>query len=150
MNTEGQIKINDFGVSEYIEKKFEKKQYYFDTNNYKSPEFLQGLKHEPLSDIWLLGIIVYECIYGRCPFKYKDDYDLVDQIKNFSIPKDANEDLRHFVETCLQFEAENRMSAKDLLQHPWLTLARRIHADGKIDSFCRKFIFKIIKMRRNL
>lgn len=65
------------------------------TRDYISPEMVNDSVSGPFSDVWALGIIVYELYTGKRPFRGYNELEIYEQIKggNFEytkeIPKDA-------------------------------------------------------------
>lgn len=53
------------------------------TLSYMSPEQLEGNveRIDGRSDIWAIGVILYECLTGARPFRGTDDAELIDQIR---------------------------------------------------------------------
>ena len=49
---------------------------------YTAPEILEGKDYNLSSDIYSLGCVIYEAIYGNAPFKFSSKNDLLYQIKN--------------------------------------------------------------------
>lgn len=68
---EGRIKLADFGFSISIEKCQEKCNYNVGSPYYMPPETLKYNVYSFKSDIWALGIIAYEMVYGHLPWKDK-------------------------------------------------------------------------------
>ncbi len=64
INTKGQIKIADFGVSGKINQTNSTKDTWIGTVTYMSPERLQGLEYTSDSDLWSLGMTILECLIG--------------------------------------------------------------------------------------
>ena len=64
LNTQGQIKIADFGVSGKINNTNSSKGTWIGTVTYMSPERLEGLNYTSDSDLWSLGITILECLIG--------------------------------------------------------------------------------------
>ena len=38
---------------------------------YMAPEVLKGCSYNSKADIWSLGVVIYECLFGYCPFEDK-------------------------------------------------------------------------------
>lgn len=148
-NLDGHLKLADFGVSAQVMKTLDQKSTYVGTEKYMAPERLQGPKHGSKSDIWSLGIIAYECFYGHHPVKYDNQFDLIEKMKTFKIPEDAPPKFKDFILSCLKFDANERSSAQKLLAHEWLSMARKIKRDNKIELFCKKYLVSYYKTNKS-
>jgi serine/threonine protein kinase len=91
------------------------------TLNYMAPEQLTGSKIGPLVDIFALGIILYELIYGDHPFKGNSSTELLRNILGDTPPQfsdkrdDVPYDLIRILRRCLQKDPEYRFqTAKDV------------------------------------
>jgi serine/threonine protein kinase len=91
------------------------------TLNYMAPEQLTGGKIGPQVDIFALGIILYELIYGDHPFKGNSSTELLRNILRETPPHfsgkrdDLPYDLIRIVRRCLQKDPEYRFqTAKDV------------------------------------
>ena len=49
---------------------------------YMAPEILKGETYSMKADIWSLGVVLNEMIYGKCPFEAKNIYGLIVNIQN--------------------------------------------------------------------
>ena len=49
------------------------------------PESLKYNKYSYKSDVWAIGVIAYELIYGKRPWKDRDDDVLIEKITNTQI-----------------------------------------------------------------
>ncbi len=77
INSSGQIKLTDFGVSKELMSSIAMGQTFVGTFKYMSPERVQNKPHSYSSDIWSLGIVLIECATKKCPF---DEVDSVSEI----------------------------------------------------------------------
>ncbi|KAJ7078616.1 ste7-like protein [Mycena belliarum] len=77
-NSQGEIKICDFGVSGELINSIA--DTFVGTSTYMSPERIQGAQYTVKSDVWSLGISLIELALGRFPFSesLSDDSDLSD------------------------------------------------------------------------
>ncbi len=87
----GRLKVLDFGISRRTEAKAGEETTRFDqswesqhtftgTLPYIAPEVLKGEEADERSDIWSLGVLLYEMAAGRRPFRGATAYDLSAQI----------------------------------------------------------------------
>lgn len=75
ITSEGQVKIVDFGLAKLAgQLKLTSTGKTMGTASYMSPEQGRGEEVGPRSDIWSLGIVLYEMVTGEVPFK--GDYDV--------------------------------------------------------------------------
>ncbi len=69
INQSGKIQISDFGISLMGNSvKTSRDSGLFGTINYLSPEYIQDGRFDRRSDIYALGLILYELLTGRLPF----------------------------------------------------------------------------------
>ena len=52
---------------------------------YMAPEVLKGEQYTIKADIWSLGVVLYEMIYGDCPFKSNSIAMLINTISKSEI-----------------------------------------------------------------
>ena len=68
LGKDGAIKVTDFGISQLISAASKNAETVCGTPGYLAPECLQGEGYSPKSDLFSLGIILYEMLTGRHPF----------------------------------------------------------------------------------
>jgi serine/threonine protein kinase len=72
------IKLCDFGWS--AEEKGLKRNTFCGTYEYMAPEMLFKGEYDYRVDIWALGILLYEMLHGRAPFKGKTASEVKDSM----------------------------------------------------------------------
>ena len=81
LNREGEIKLTDFGISKVLETTYTLCHTYVGTALYMSPERIQSVSYSYPSDVWSVGIILYELAVGHPPISPKTPalalYDLI-------------------------------------------------------------------------
>jgi eukaryotic-like serine/threonine-protein kinase len=74
--SDGQVKVTDFGIARAIsstqEEDLTQAGQVMGTATYFSPEQAQGRPVDPRSDVYSLGVVLYEAVCGRPPFRGED------------------------------------------------------------------------------
>ena len=131
VNSKGEIKIADFGVSAIVEGSWAQKKTMIGTYIYMAPERIDYDSYTINSDIWSLGIIVMECLLGYYPYiiynnnNLPNSYWIVHElIENNPIPTlDSNvysNELIDFIKQCLIKDNNKRPKAAVLINHPFI------------------------------
>lgn len=88
---------------------------------YMAPEVLKGCPYNTKADIWSLGVVLYECLFGYCPFEDKSIARLIMQIDNkeLQIPRTVNQVSRkceELLRSMLQVDPRRRVDWNQLFQ----------------------------------
>jgi len=97
------------------------------TEEYLSPEVLNGVGHSGAVDWWELGIFMYEMAYGTTPFKASTREQTFNNISSAPVvfPTDVpmSEDFKDCVKKLLERETVNRLGntagAEEIKAHPF-------------------------------
>ena len=121
-----EIKIADFGFASFFDPTKGLKLP-LGSCLYMAPEICKKQQYDEKVDIWATGIITYQMLSGHENFPFFGDTkeETKDCIKNERLKFDPflfekiSEEAKEFISLCLCKEQENRLTAKELLQHRW-------------------------------
>ena len=92
-----------------------------------SPESLMGNLQGPESDIWALGILLYELHMGKEPFSGKSSSDMLHLISNQPIKfssKHFTREAMHLTKALLKFKPNKRITIPEIFQSKFLKNTR--------------------------
>ncbi len=80
LDTQGNAYLTDFGLAKIIqgtEPDLTQEDNIIGTVTYMSPEQIRGAKLDARSDIYSLGIVLYQMVYGKIPFRRDHDSEYI-------------------------------------------------------------------------
>ena len=112
------IKLGDFGISKSLNYTLEKARTIIGTPYYLSPEIIQNIPYSYKSDIWSLGVLLYEMVSLKMPFNAPNLPILALKIQKGEYEKLKNiwsEDLRNLIYSMLLTNPDKRPNLEDIL-----------------------------------
>lgn len=123
IDREGNARIMDFGIARSLKAKgITRTGTMIGTPEYMSPEQVEGLETDQRSDLYSLGVILYEMVTGRIPFDGETPFSIALKHKSEK-PQDPSEinpqipeDISRLIMKCLEKDREKRyQNAEELI-----------------------------------
>ncbi|XP_039946936.1 serine/threonine-protein kinase PAK 3-like [Hirundo rustica] len=123
---DGSVKLADFGLCAQLSPERSKRSSSVGTPSWMAPEVVRGEAYGPKVDIWSLGIMGLEMVEGEAPYQREPRLRVFELIERngpprLQSPRHHSALLRDFLRCCLQADEDRRWSARELLQHPFVT-----------------------------
>tara|TARA_B100000768_G_C11269367_1_gene372645 strand:- start:827 stop:2182 length:1356 start_codon:yes stop_codon:yes gene_type:complete len=119
----GDIKITDFGFARYFEENTILNTI-CGSPLYMAPEIVKNRKYDLKSDLWSVGVILYEMLVGRQPYRGKNIFDLVKNIEKKSIILPSNiiltDECKDLLFKLLKKNPIERIKWEDFFSHKWI------------------------------
>jgi serine/threonine protein kinase/Tfp pilus assembly protein PilF len=138
IDKEGNAKIMDFGIARSLsDKGITAAGVLIGTPEYMSPEQVEGKEVDQRSDVYSLGVILYEMITGRRPFEGDTALSIAvkHKVEKPPDPKQFNpnipEELSRLILKCLEKEKERRFQRADEILSALVSIESGTYTTGR-------------------
>ena len=119
----GKIKIGDFGIAKALTNTKNNATTIIGTPYYFSPEIINGEPYNYKTDIWSLGVVLYEMCCLKLPFESNNIAQLSIKImkgKYDPIPNRYSKNMANLIKNMLNIDQKLRPNINEVLQSPLL------------------------------
>ena len=123
IGNDNKIKLCDFGWAKELT--LENRSTFCGTVEYMAPEIVGSENYDYSVDIWSLGILLYELLYGHSPFKASNTKNVILNIKTHELiyddtNKKISKSCKDLIQKLLVTNPQKRLKIKDILEHPFV------------------------------
>ncbi|XP_014209923.1 serine/threonine-protein kinase ULK3 [Copidosoma floridanum] len=120
------LKIADFGLAQFLSSD-DTKHSIRGSPLYMAPEILLRHKYDARVDLWSVGVIMYECLFGKAPYSSNTFAELAEKIKDMrpiQLPKGSHisEECKDLLVRLLKHEPNERLTFDEFFAHEFLDL----------------------------
>lgn len=128
------LMITDFGSAQIDRQnprldqaRTDRRNSFVGTAQYVSPEMLKSREATNLSDLWALGVIIYQLVTNVMPFNAPNEYLIYQKIQNldYNFPDDFDPIARDLVSSLIKLKPTERLGASDNLKNDGYISIRR-------------------------
>ncbi|CAD8133722.1 unnamed protein product [Paramecium octaurelia] len=115
-------KLADFGFAVPLhEARVQGRNFNVGTPLYMSPQALRQQGHTEQGDVWAIGVVFYEMLFGRTPFNGQSEAALISNIMNQPLHLPSHPQIssaaKDFIRQCLTVDDARRMRVRDMANH---------------------------------
>ncbi|XP_068131783.1 serine/threonine-protein kinase ULK3 isoform X1 [Hyperolius riggenbachi] len=128
------LKLADFGFAQHMICQDEP-QSLRGSPLYMAPEMVCSKHYDARVDLWSVGVILYEALFGRAPFASRSFSELEEKIRSVqsielpSRPRVSSE-CRDLLQRLLERDPDQRISFTDFFNHPFVDLEHMACAES--------------------
>ncbi|KAH0518709.1 Serine/threonine-protein kinase ULK3 [Microtus ochrogaster] len=118
--------VNHFGFAQHMSPRDEK-HVLRGSPLYMAPEMVCQRQYDARVDLWSVGVILYEALFGQPPFASRSFSELEEKIRSnrvieLPLRPQLSLDCRDLLQRLLERDPSRRISFKDFFAHPWVDL----------------------------
>lgn len=126
MDLKGDLKVADFGWS--VHAPTTRRTTMCGTLQYLAPEMVEKTEHDETVDLWSLGVLIYEFLYGSPPFEHPDTEEQKQRIRKvrYHFPKDRHGRdcipilAQEVISGLLKYRGQDRLPLNQVLLSSWM------------------------------
>ncbi|XP_012923721.1 serine/threonine-protein kinase ULK3 isoform X3 [Heterocephalus glaber] len=120
------LKLADFGFAQHMSP-CDEKHVLRGSPLYMAPEMVCQRQYDARVDLWSVGVILYEALFGQPPFASRSFLELEEKIRSNRVielpPRPPmSRDCRDLLHQLLERDPAHRISFQDFFAHPWVDL----------------------------
>ncbi|XP_069046795.1 serine/threonine-protein kinase ULK3 isoform X2 [Lepisosteus oculatus] len=128
------LKLADFGFAQYMSP-WDEKHVLRGSPLYMAPEMVCRRQYDARVDLWSVGVILYEALFGRPPFASRSYTELEEKIRSdwpIELPPGArvSRDCRDLLLRLLDRDPDSRLSFSAFFAHPFVDLEHMPSAES--------------------
>jgi serine/threonine protein kinase len=128
-------KLGDFGIARTLSSTYDQANTFVGTPYYLSPELILERPYDHMSDVWALGVVLYEAMSLRHPFNANDMKSLMHRILKVQYdppPTMYSYELRSIVSRLLVKDPLQRIRLNEVLELPVISRRMRQWLEGGV------------------
>lgn len=136
ISEDNKLKISDFGLSTELEND-KMTDTLCGSPLYMAPEIITNNVYGVKSDLWSVGVIMYQLIYGKHPYQFKNIYELIQEINTKEIEFPCNQvsaNCLNLMKKLLIVNTNQRICWGEFFKDPWITAAEFVTESYKISQ----------------
>lgn len=129
ISLEGEVKITDFGIARVVGKSSQTATGVLKGKfSYMSPEQALGKDIDQRTDLFALGVVFYEMVFGEKCFDGRNDLEIIEKVKNVEVSysQDTLEPVRHILIKAMSPQREARFQSAREFHEALATLEREV------------------------
>ncbi|XP_047396193.1 serine/threonine-protein kinase ULK3 isoform X1 [Sciurus carolinensis] len=120
------LKLADFGFAQHMSP-WDEKHVLRGSPLYMAPEMVCQRQYDARVDLWSVGVILYEALFGQPPFASRSFLELEEKIRSnrvieLPLRPPLSRDCRDLLQRLLERDPSRRISFQDFFTHPWVDL----------------------------
>ncbi|KAM9764962.1 serine/threonine-protein kinase ULK3 [Menidia menidia] len=132
------LKLADFGFAQYMSP-WDEQSVLRGSPLYMAPEMVCRHQYDSRVDLWSVGVILYEALFGRAPFASKSYAELEDKIRSnqpIELPPGArvSKDCRDLLLRLLERNPDARITFAEFFTHPFVDMEHMPSAESIVKA----------------
>ena len=122
LDTNGHVRLGDFGFCAKSDANTPMYRTACGSPAFVAPEIIKREEYTSKADIWSFGVVMYLALFHKLPFEGSSVVECMSNIVSgeLEIPETVSEEARDLLTKVLEKDWHKRLSADDVLHHPWI------------------------------